>query len=153
MWEWLSDNPWAVWLAIASALAVSEMFTLDLTLLMLSVGALAGVVVGIVLPGVIWLQIVVAVVVALACLTLVRPRFLRRLHPGLGYRSSVDKLVGSTGTTIHEVTASAGEVKVAGEIWSARSYDGEPIAAGVEVDVFEIDGVIALVHPTRKALG
>ena len=45
-----------------------------------------------------------------------------------------------------------GLVKVNGEVWSARSYDGHPIAAGVEVEVFEIDGVTAVVYPKDKPL-
>lgn len=152
MLEWLAENPWVVWLALAGVLAVSEMTTLDLTLLMLSVGAVAGFLVAVVLPGLLWAQIVVAVLVALLCLTLVRPSILRRLQRGVGFRSSVQKLVGSSGTTVREVTASGGEVKVNGEIWSARSYDGEPIAAGVAVDIFEIDGVTVVVHPSHRPL-
>lgn len=153
MLEWLAENPWVVWLALAGVLAVSEMTTLDLTLLMLSVGAVAGFLVAMVLPGLVWAQIVVAVVVALLCLLLVRPSILRRVQRGIGFRSSVQKLVGSSGTTVREVTASGGEVKVNGEIWSARSYDGEPIAAGVAVDIFEIDGVTVIVHPSHRSLG
>lgn len=152
LFEWIADNPWAAWLVIAGVLAVSEMATLDMTLLMLSLGAVAGIAVAIVLPGVIWAQVLVAVAVALLCLTLVRPSILKRLHRGTGFRSSVDNVVGATGTTVREVTATGGEVKVNGESWTARSYDGEPIAAGVPVDVFEIDGVTLLVHPTHKPL-
>lgn len=150
--EWLADSPWVVWLLLAGVLAVTEMTTLDLTLLMLSIGALAGMGVAVFLPGLIWAQIVVAVVVALMCLTLVRPNILKRVHRGEGFRSSVDNVLGSRGMTTREVTASGGEVKVNGEAWSARSYDGEPIPAGVEVDVFEIDGVTVVVHPTRRSL-
>lgn len=152
MWDWLSANWWAAWLAAAAALAIAEMFTLDLTLLMLAVGALAGVGVALLFPGLVWVQVIAAVVVAVAMLGLLRPQMLKRLHKGPGYRSSFDKMVGSRGYTIGEVTASGGEVKVAGEIWSARSYDGEPIAPGVEVEVFEIDGVTALVYPRNKPL-
>lgn len=151
--EWLAQNPWVVWLAVAGALAVSEMTTLDMTLLMLSVGALAGVAVALVLPGVIWAQILVAVVVALACLTLVRPSILKRLHNGVGFRSSVEKVLGATGVASREITASGGEVRVNGDTWSARSYDGEPIAAGVEVDVFEVDGLTLVVLPSQRRLG
>lgn len=150
--EWLADNPWVVWLALSGVLAVSEMATLDLTLLMLAVGAIAGFGVAVLLPGVIWAQIVVAVVVALLCLGLVRPSILKRLHRGVGYRSSVEAVLGSSGVTTRAVTASGGEVKVNGETWSARSYDGEPIAAGVPVDVFEIDGLTVVVYPSHRPL-
>lgn len=148
----MAENPWAVWLALAGGLAVSEMTTLDMTLLMLSVGAVAGFLVALLVPGLVWAQIVAAVVVALLCLTLVRPSILRRIHRGVGFRSSVEKVVGSNGTTTREVTASGGEVRVNGETWSARSYDGEPIAAGVEVDVFELDGLTVVVYPSHRPL-
>lgn len=98
-------------------------------------------------PGLVWLHLLVAVVVAVALLGLLRPELLKRLHKGPGYRSSIDKMVGSTGRSLREITASGGEAKINGEVWSARSYDGEPIAEGVEVEVFEIDGATAVVYP------
>lgn len=152
MLEWLQENWWVIWLVAAGGLAVSEMLTLDLTLLMLAGGALAGGVTALLFPGLVLVQVVVAVVVALALLGLLRPKMLKRLDRGPGYRSSMDKVVGSAGRTVGEVTASGGQVKINGEVWSARSYDGEPIAAEVDVEVFEIDGVTAMVYPRHKPL-
>ncbi len=152
MLEWLQSNPWSAWLALAAVLAISEMFTLDLTLLMLAVGALAGVAIGFVLPDLLWVQVVAAVVVALACLGLVRPEILKKVQRGQGYRSSIDQVVGSAGVVVREVTSTDGEVKINGEAWSARSYDGEPITVGVEIEVFEINGVTALVYPRHRPL-
>ncbi|MDN5571608.1 MAG: NfeD family protein [Propionibacteriaceae bacterium] len=152
MWEWVQDNWWAIWLIAAGGLAVSEMLTLDLTLLMLAGGALAGAVTALFLPGLIWVQVIVALVVAVALLGLLRPELIKRLHKGPGYRSSIDNLLGSTGHATREITATGGEVKIAGETWSARSYDGEPIASGVDVEVFEIDGVTVVVYPRNKPL-
>lgn len=153
MWEWIEENWWAVWAILAAGLAVSEMVTLDLTLLMLASGALAGAATALVFPGAIWAQVLVAVIVSVLMLGLLRPKMLKRLHKGPGYRSSVEQLLGSSGRTVREVTASGGEVKVHGEVWSARSYDGESIAEGIEVEVFEIDGVTLVVYPKNKPLG
>ncbi len=152
MLEWLSANGWVVWLVIAGGLAVSEMLTLDLTLLMLASGALAGGAVALILPGALALQIVVAVVTALAMLLLLRPSMLKRLRGSPGYRSSADKLLGSPGVAIAEITPTSGEVKIAGEVWSARSYDGSPIAPGTEIEVLERDGVTVVVYPRHKPL-
>ncbi|MEA4943072.1 MAG: NfeD family protein [Propionicimonas sp.] len=152
MLEWLAENVWVVWLALGVGLAVTELSTLDFTLLMLAAGAVAGGITAIVLPGLFWVQLAVAVVVAVAMLALLRPTLLHRVRSMPGYRSSVDKLVGSSGTVTAEVTGETGEVKVAGEVWSARSVDGGAIPAGEQVEVYRIDGATLLVYPRHQAL-
>ena len=47
---WFGQNPWAAWGVLALLLAVAELLTLDLTLLMLAAGALAGGVVALFFP-------------------------------------------------------------------------------------------------------
>lgn len=152
MLEWIGSNAWLAWLALAVILGVTEMITLDFTLLMLAAGALAGAGVALIVPGLVWLQIAVAVVVALLMLALLRPTLLRRVRAMPGYRSSLDKMVGSAGLALTEVTTVGGEVKVGGEIWTARSLDGTTIPAGTEVEVYEIDGAVAVVYPRHRAL-
>ncbi|MEA5118139.1 MAG: NfeD family protein [Propionicimonas sp.] len=152
MLEWLAENVWVVWLALGVGLAVTELSTLDFTLLMLAAGAVAGGITAIVLPGLFWVQLAVAGVVAVAMLALLRPTLLHRVRSMPGYRSSVDKLVGSSGTVTAEVTGETGEVKVAGEVWSARSVDGGAIPAGEQVEVYRIDGATLLVYPRHQAL-
>lgn len=151
MAEWLAQHAWVAWLSLAALLAVTEMLTLDFTLLMLAAGALAGGLVALAFPGVWWVQIIVAVVVAVAMLGLLRPTLLQKVRALPGYRSSVDKMVGSSGVALTEITTGGGEVKVAGEVWSARSVDGV-ISAGTEVEVYQIDGVVAVVYPRNLAL-
>jgi membrane protein implicated in regulation of membrane protease activity len=150
--DWLSSNGWVVWLIVAGGLAVSEMLTLDLTLLMLSSGALAGAVVAFFLPGFVWAQLLVAAVVALTMLFVTRPVLLKRLRNSPGYRSSTSKILGSSGTATDEITPTGGEVKIAGELWSARSYDASVIAVGTEVEVLEMDGITAVVYPKHRPL-
>ncbi|MDQ7992859.1 MAG: NfeD family protein [Propionicimonas sp.] len=152
MLEWLSNNVWAVWLALGAGLAVTELTTLDFTLLMLAAGAIAGGVTALIVPGLIWLQIVVAVVVSILMLALLRPTLLERVRRMPGYRSSIDKLVGSSGVVIAQVTATGGEVKLAGEIWTARSMDGVVIAPGEQVEVYQVDGATVVVYPRHQAL-
>ncbi len=151
MLEWLGENAWVAWMVLAALLAVTEMLTLDLTLLMLAAGAVAGGITALVFPGLLWLQIVVAVVVAVAMLGLLRPTLLRRLRDIPGYRSSVAKMVGSPGVALTEITASGGEVKIAGEVWSAHSLEGV-IAAGTPIEVYQVDGATAIVYPRNLAL-
>lgn len=149
--EWLADHLWVAWISLAALLGLAELLSLDFTLLMLAAGALAGGLVALVFPALLWLQILVAVVVAVAMLALARPTLLRRVHDLPGYRSSLDKMVGSPGVALSEITADAGEVKVAGEVWSAHSLEGT-IPAGTQVEVYRIDGAIAIVYPRNLAL-
>ena len=73
MTDWLGDNAWAIWLSLAFLLAVAEIMSLDLVLIMLAVGALAGAGMSVVAPGMWWLQILVAAGVSVGMLLLLRP--------------------------------------------------------------------------------
>ncbi len=149
--EWLAGSGWAIWLIAAALLALAETLTGDFTLLMLAGGALIGATAAAIVPGLLWLQVVLALVAAVALLLLLRPTLLARVRSLPGYRSSLDKMVGSSGTTLSEVTTAGGEVKVGGEVWSARAVTGS-IAAGTEIEVYQIDGAVAVVYPRRQAL-
>lgn len=152
MWEWVQSNFWVLWLVASGGLAISEMLTLDMTLLMLAGGALAGAGVALIFPALLWLQVLVAVIVAVALLGLLRPQIIKRLHRGPGYRSTFEQLLGASGKAVGAITATGGEVNVNGETWSARSYDGGTISAGTDVDVVEVDGLSVLVHPRNRPL-
>ena len=57
-------------------------------------------------------------------------------------------LVGQNGLVLDEVTPHGGRVQIGGEEWSARPYDeSSVIPAGSTVDVLQIKGAMALVHP------
>ena len=146
--DWFGDNQWAGWLALAIALGVAEMFSLDLILIMLAVGAIAGMVTG-VLGGALILQVLVAAGASVAMLALVRPGIVKRLHTGPELRLGHGKLVGQRGVVTERITAvEPGRIRLAGEIWSAAPYDENlTIAPGETVEVFEIRGATAYVHP------
>lgn len=153
MLEWLAENPWSVWLVLAMVLATVESMTLDFTLIMLAIGAAAGAVVAVFLPGLIGVQAIVAAGVAVSTLFLLRPSLLRRFRSAPGYRSQFQKLVGSEGVALTEITGAGGEVKVNGETWSARPYGhSATIAKGEVIEVFQVDGVTALVHPRDELM-
>lgn len=132
MRDWLTNNGWIAWMAAGAILGVLEFLTTDLTLLMLAGGAIAGGLTALVFPQLFWLQILVTVVVAWVLLAFLRPTLLHKVRSAIGYRSNLDKMVGAPGVAITEITTSAGEVKVAGETWTARTMQGI-ITAGEEV--------------------
>jgi membrane protein implicated in regulation of membrane protease activity len=147
VWEWVGDNTWAAWLSLALLLAAAEVVSLDFVLLMLAVGAGAGAATA-VLTNEIALQLLVAIVVSVALLGVVRPSMVKRMHGGAELTTGHAALVGRHGVVIDPVGKRGGLIRLAGEDWTARSFDPDlTIDAGAEVEVFEIDGATAVVYP------
>jgi membrane protein implicated in regulation of membrane protease activity len=120
---------------------------------MLAAGAVAGAGDALVAPGLWWLQILVAMAVSISMLFLLRPTLMDKVRNMPGYRSSTSKMVGSTGFAVTEITRGGGEIKVDGQTWSARPYSSDlVIEPGSEIEVYEIDGAIAVVYPRHDAL-
>lgn len=144
-WDAAKDYPWAVWLGLAMLLGVLELFSLDLVLLMLASGALVGMGLSLLdLP--VWVQVLGAASTSVAMLALVRPSMVRRLHSGPTLKQGHEALVGEEGFTVAEITAQAGQIKVGGEVWTARPYDETAvIPVGAKVRVYEIRGATAYV--------
>ena len=62
-------------------------------------------------------------------------------------RTGTDALVGAEALVLERVDAAGGRVRLAGEVWSARSHDSEIILVpGRRVTVVRIDGATALVR-------
>jgi membrane protein implicated in regulation of membrane protease activity len=144
--DWLRQHTWETWTGLAILLAVAELLSLDLVLLMLAFGALVGGVAALVgLPGA--AQVLVAVGASVAMLTAVRPSVVRRMRNGPGLVLGHQKLVGQQGVVISAVSADGGQVRVGGEVWTARPYEeGVVIEEGARVDIFEIRGATVVVH-------
>ncbi|MGN0063110.1 MAG: NfeD family protein [Nocardioides sp.] len=148
MFEWMRDHAWESWLAAAMLLGIAEMLSLDLIMIMLAAGAVVGMVAALAgLPVV--AQVLMAAVAAVAMIGLVRPGVLRKLHTSPHLAIGHTRLVGAEGVVLAEVTTNApGRIKVAGEEWTAQPYDSSlTIGVGEAVEVLEIKGATAYVHP------
>ncbi len=143
--EWLQENAWAAWLGAAMLLGVAELASLDLVLLMLAIGCLAGAGMAAAdLPFIV--QALVALMTSVAMLAVVRPSVVHRLHRGPSLVHGTAALVGREGFALSEVDARSGQVKLGGEVWTARPYDETAvIPSGARVQVFEIRGATAYV--------
>jgi membrane protein implicated in regulation of membrane protease activity len=139
-------SAWQVWLSLAIGLGVLELFSLDLILLMLAAGAIVGMVAAIIGLDQ-WVQLLAAVATSIAALGLVRPNVVKRLHAGPTLVLGHDALVGKTAVVVEQVSSQGGQVRIGGELWTARPYDDDAvIEPGAKVDVFQIKGATAMVH-------
>lgn len=138
---------WVAWLIAMAVLGVLEMFTLTLGAGILAFGAALAAVagaLGLPLPA----QAIVFAVTSAAGLAAVRPIALRHMRRPTALRTGVRALVGRPARVTVEVTGESGRVRISGEEWSARAFDDDRvIPVGTRVDVFEIEGATALVHP------
>ncbi|HYZ70977.1 MAG TPA: NfeD family protein [Thermoleophilaceae bacterium] len=136
---------WVVWLLVAVALAVGEIFTLGFFLGPVALAAaLAAVAAGLGLGF--EAQLAVFVVASLASLLLVRPVARRHLRTPARLRTGAAALVGEAAVVLERIDRGGGSVRLRGEVWSARALDAERVLEpGTEVQVVEIDGATAVV--------
>lgn len=142
---------WIIWMVVAVALGVAEVFTLTLSLGLLAIAALAAGVVGALELG-LAAQLLTFAATSAAGLLVVRPIARRHLRTPPLLRSGTAALVGRTGLVVKEISGEQGRIKLSGEEWSARCLDEtQVIPEGAKVDVMEIEGATAVVYP-REAL-
>ncbi|MBD8869428.1 NfeD family protein [Nocardioides sp. MJB4] len=149
--EWLREHAWETWLALSIGLGVAEMFSLDFVLLMLAAGAAVGMVAAL-LGAPVVLQVILASAAAVGALAVVRPSVVRRMHHGPELQVGHDKLVGKQGLVTERITQQEpGRIKLSGEVWTAQPYDDTVvIEPGETVDVLQIRGATAIVHPVPR---
>jgi membrane protein implicated in regulation of membrane protease activity len=140
-------DPWLIWLIAAVIFAVGEIATLGFFLAPFAGGAAVAAVVSAVGAGELasWASfIVVSLVLLLALRPLARSH--RRMPAQL--RTGTAALVGRSAMVTERIhnDEDTGCVKLEGEQWTARAYDGdEIIEPGKRVQVIEIRGATALV--------
>lgn len=137
-----------LWLILAIGLAGAEALTGDMFLLMLSGGALVTAGLGWATDWPIWADGASFLVVSVLLLVLVRPALRRRLGaPGLP--EPVKALEGKTALVLDRVARHEGQVKLDGEVWTARPLDDDDVfEPGDHVTVVRIDGATAVVFRT-----
>jgi membrane protein implicated in regulation of membrane protease activity len=140
----VSDVAWAAWLAAAVVLVLLEMSTVHLHFAMLALAALVAAAVAPAAP--VGVQLSAALAAALVGLLVIRPFALRHLQSGPQLISGTAALVGRPAHVLARVDRGGGQVKLAGEVWSARSADEASVyEPGQDVSVIRIDGATALV--------
>lgn len=135
-----------IWLIFALGLAAAEALTGDMFLLMLSGGALAAAGSSWLLGLPLWADGAVFLVVSVLLVFGVRPALRRKLTAGVGLPEPVRALEGKHALVIDRVDQHHGQVKLDGEVWTARPYTEEDVyQPGEQVTVMRIDGATAVV--------
>ena len=138
-----------VWLVLTVVFLVTEAATVTVVSLWFAAGSLAALAAAL-MHGPIWLQTLVFLITSAISLTALRPLVRKYLTPKLT-PTNIDSVIGSVGIVTAPIDniAAAGQVKLNGMEWTARSASGSPIETGTKVKVERIEGVKVFVSPVE----
>jgi membrane protein implicated in regulation of membrane protease activity len=135
-----------VWLVVGVLLIAAEVLSGNFVLLMLGLaglGASATVALGFGVPA----SGAVFAIGSVALMLLARPALKQHMMRAIPHhRTNVEGLIGSRATVVSTVDAQGGQVKIGGDLWSARAFDEtQAFEPGRNVTVMEISGATAIV--------
>jgi membrane protein implicated in regulation of membrane protease activity len=132
-------------LIAAGVLAIGEIATLGFFLGPIAVAASLAAVVALLGVG-LAVQWVVFIAASLGSVLVLRPIARRHLRTPASLRTGTAALVGGRAVVLERVDANGGQVRIGGEVWTARAYDeDDAFEPGTRVEVLKIDGATALV--------
>ena len=138
---------WVIWVILAAVLAAGEVLA-SFTFILgpIAIAALVPAAIAAV-GGPMEAQIAAFIVASVASLMLIRPIARRHLRTPARIRTGTAALIGSRALVLEQVDSDSGQVKIGGEVWTARSYDEDDVyEPGARVEVIKIEGATALVQ-------
>jgi len=134
-----------IWVGLTVIFAVIEAFTLGLTTIWFALAALVMIFFSF-LPIPLVFQIIIFLVISAVLLFFTRPIALKKFKMGRE-KTNVDSLVGKHAIVTKKIGEfDRGEVKLHGQIWTARTDDESVVDEGTKCEVVRIEGVHAIVR-------
>lgn len=140
---------WSFWLIVAGIFFVIEIATVGFLVFWLGIGAILAMITSFITDNIIT-QAIVFVVSSCILIPLTKPladKFTGKKSVPTNSYSLINKH-GIVTTDINPIEC-VGQVKVNGEIWSAKTEDESIISKGTEIEVIKIDGVKLIVSPIK----
>lgn len=133
-------------ISAAILLGIIEASTVNLVTIWFALGAFAAFCVSFFTENIAVLTVVFAVVSAVS-LVLTRP-LVKKYVKELSVATNADRIIGKEAVVIKKIdnVSYSGQIKIMGQIWSAKNKDGSIINLGERVIISEIEGVHAVVR-------
>jgi membrane protein implicated in regulation of membrane protease activity len=144
MIEMILDNlPW-FWFVLTVFLTIIEGFTMALTTIWFALGALVLIPLSF-LPLPFSVQVLLFLLISGSFLFFTRPFAIKKLHIGKE-KTNIDSLIGASALVVKTITKfEKGEVKLQGNIWTAKTENETELVEGSECTIVRIEGVTAIV--------
>lgn len=139
---------WHIWLIIAGVCLVIEMITTGFLIFWFGIGALFTMIVSFFFPSNLILQTIVFIVSSTLLIFLTKPLVDKLTKSDNVVKTNAYSIIGKKGIVTQDInpTHGIGQIKVSGEVWSAKTSDGSIIEKGSQIEVIQIDGVKAIVE-------
>lgn len=141
---------WHIWLIIAGVCFIIEMMTVGFLVFWFGIGALLTMIISLIFPDNLILQATIFVISSTLLIFLTKPLVKKLSKSDKKVATNAYSIIGKKGIVTQDInpTFGIGQIKVAGEVWSAKTSDGSTIEKGTQVEITKIDGVKAIVEPT-----
>lgn len=137
---------WQFWLIAAGIFFIIEMATVGFLVFWFGIGALITMVASFFIQD-IYVQAFIFLITSTVLLLLTKPFVNKFLNKDKVVATNAYSIIGHNGIVIKEINSvlGTGQIKIGGEVWSAKVNTDEIIPVGTEITVVEIDGVKAVV--------
>ena len=139
-----------IWVGLTVLFVIIEALTLGLTTIWFALAAFVMIFLSF-LPIPFVFQFIIFLAISAVLLIFTRPIALKKFKTG-SVKTNVESLVGMNALVTKEIGEfDRGEVKLNGQIWTARSENSSVIKEGTKCEVVRIEGVQAIVRPKDNA--
>ena len=140
---------WQFWLIAAGVFFIGEAITVGFLIFWLGVASLITMCVSFFTSNII-VQMTVFVISSVLLIIFTKPLVKRFVDKKTVVTNSYS-IIGKNAIVTKEIntTLGNGQIKIGGEVWSAKTEDETVIPKGTEVTILSIDGVKAVVSPIK----
>ncbi len=137
-----------VWIGFVIFMLLCEGFTTQLVSIWFAVGALCAAVSSLITSFVL-VQVIVFIVVTCGTLIATKPLVDKYKKGHKEVKTNSDRLIGQTGVMLTDIDTleAVGQVKVSGEVWTAKLKNPTPVKKDDKVKILAIEGVKMIVEP------
>lgn len=146
----LAEHAIAVWIVMLVVFIVLEAATVQLVSVWFALGALAALIAALLHAGPL-VQVIVFIAVSAISFAATRP-LVKKFSSGRIQKTNADRCIGDTAIVTEEINnlQAKGQVRVNGNVWTARNESDEIIPEGEKVTVIKIEGVKLIVRQERE---
>ena len=144
---------WQIWLLIAGFFLILEIMTFGFLVFWFAISALITMIFSFFIESVV-AQVVIFILLSTILLFATKPFVEKITHKDKAVKTNAFSIEGKVAKVIKPIDPieGTGQIKLNGEVWSAKSFNDTYIDQDTEVVIEKIDGVKAIVKPLKETI-